>query len=132
MTARRPGAVPRVRGATAERLVETWLVQRGCLPLARNFPTRYGELDLVVAERDTVVFVEVKRRRTGAAIGALESVTPQKARRIVLAAQEYVRRAALDERALRFDVVAVTSAGRGRPPELVRIEAAFDASVLEE
>ena len=44
---------------------------------------------------------------------------------------QHAARAGLEERALRFDVVAVTPAGRGRPPLIARIEGAFDASALD-
>lgn len=130
MPAATGGARPRKRGNVAEDLAERWFTERGAFVLARNFPSRYGELDLVVAEGELVVFVEVRRRRAGSAVDALASVTPAKARKVVLAAQEYVARAGIDDRPLRFDVLSVTPRGRGRPAWIERIEGAFDASVL--
>jgi putative endonuclease len=116
---------PRRAGLRAEQLVESHLVARGWLPLSRNHVVRGGEVDLVLSDGPTVVFVEVKRRRAGAAVDAFESVTAAKQRRIVRAARDFLSRAGLEERPVRFDVVAVTT--RGRQASFEHLEAAFDA-----
>ncbi len=118
-------------GQKAEALAESFLVRQGYLPLARNHVVRGGEVDLVVAQGAVVVFVEVKRRRKGAAVDALASVTQAKQRRIVRAAFDYVRRARLEERPLRFDVVGLSLLPKGEP-QFVHVEGAFDASVAGE
>lgn len=51
-------------GAMGERLVAFALKQRGCTILAKNVRTKYGEVDLVAKQRDVVLFVEVKTRRS--------------------------------------------------------------------
>ena len=125
---------PRARreaGLAAERLAETHLVTRGWFPLARNHVVRGGEVDLVMRDGAEVVFVEVKRRRTGGVDRALESVTPAKQARVVRAATDYLVRAGLCEAPVRFDVVVVTG-GPGASSTCLHIPAAFDASVTGE
>jgi putative endonuclease len=56
------------RGAAAEALAAEFLVARGLIILERNYRCRSGEIDLIVRDRDTLVFVEV-RLRSSAAFG---------------------------------------------------------------
>lgn len=120
----------RKSGLAAEAAAESFLVTKGYLPLARNHVVRGGEIDLVLAQGECVVFVEVRRRRRGAAVGAFESVTQAKQKRIVKAAVDYLARAGLTERPVRFDVVAVTPAARGTSV-FDHLENAFDAAVAD-
>lgn len=120
----------RSSGLAAEAAAESFLVSKGYFPLARNHVVRGGEVDLVLRQGEVVVVVEVRRRRRGAAVGAFESVTPAKQRRIVRAALDYLARAGLTAAPVRFDVVAVTSSGRA-PLLLEHLENAFDASVAD-
>ena len=69
-------------GALGEQLAVDQLIGLGLKILDRNWRCRYGELDVIAVEADTVVFVEVKTR-TGDGFGGLaEAVTPQKVRRL--------------------------------------------------
>lgn len=128
------GARPRRRGTRAEALAEAYLVREGYCPLARNHHALGGEVDLIVGRDGAIVFVEVKMRRPGSVISPIESVTRSKQRRVVQAAFDYVQRHRLEDRDMRFDVVAVTSGGaRSRqPPVIEHIEAAFDTMVLDD
>ncbi len=130
---RRP-RLPRVRrepdrrkvetGAEGETLAVEHLVASGCSILDRNVRYPGGELDIVAEERGDLVFVEVRRRRTGACGGALESVTPTKRARVVRAARIWMaRHPRAAERPVRFDVVAVD----GEPPAVTWVRGAFDA-----
>jgi putative endonuclease len=113
--------VSREAGARAERRAEEFLVGRGLSILARNFRTRFGEIDLVARDGETVVFVEV-RFRAGTAFGTpQETVTPAKRRRIIRAALAYAQSRAPDA-PLRFDVVAISPRG------LEHIPGAFDGT----
>lgn len=116
----------RRRGLTSEVEAESYLVRQGYLPVARNHVCRGGEVDLVMQDGETVVFVEVKRRRPGARVEALESITVTKRRRVVRAATDWAMRAGALERPLRFDVVAVTPGRSG--PTFLHLADAFDAS----
>jgi putative endonuclease len=107
------------RGAPAEDLAASFLTRRGLRVLERNYRCRMGEIDIVAASGDTLVFVEVRARSSEAYGGAAASVTERKRRRIVAAARHYLARHGA-ERACRFDVVLV------RGPER-RIEWLTDA-----
>jgi putative endonuclease len=97
------------------------LVQRN-YRVARGPNARGGEIDLILRERDgTLVFVEVRVRRSATHGGAAASIGAAKQRRLILAAQHFLQA----ERTLppcRFDVVAID----GERIEWLR--AAFDAS----
>ncbi len=80
-------------GDTAERIAELFLIKRGLILIARNYRCRFGEIDLVMQARETLVFVEVRLRRTHKGNdfgGPAASITPVKQARIVAAAQHYL------------------------------------------
>ena len=97
------------RGATAERAAEAWLCRHGLYPLARNVRWRAGELDLIMRDGDTVVFIEVRQRASARWGGAAASIDLAKRRRLALTAQWWLSRhgAALGWPACRFDVIAI-------------------------
>jgi putative endonuclease len=77
-------------GARAERLAAAFLTARGLTIVARNVRSRFGEIDLVARDGDTLVFVEVRMRRSAAFGGAAESITAAKRTRLVAAAESYL------------------------------------------
>lgn len=121
------GAAPTTReaGAEAEAQALRALQAAGLRLLERNYRTPGrggGEIDLIVQERDgTVVFVEVRMRRGGAFGSAAGTVGAIKQRRIIFAAQHFLRRWP-EPPPCRFDVVAVEAGS------LEWLKAAFDAS----
>lgn len=89
--------------------------QRACLELeragfkllARNYTTRHGELDLVMRDGGTVVFVEVRYRKSASHGDAATSVTAGKQAKLILAAQHWLAAHPRHARgACRFDVVS--------------------------
>ena len=65
-------------------------MRQGLAIVARNFRTRFGEIDLVARDGDTLVFVEVRMRRSARYGGAIESITAAKRARLVAAANGYL------------------------------------------
>lgn len=92
-------------GAAAEDLAAAYLARNGLAILARNYRCRGGEIDLVAREGATLVFVEVRYRRSQAFGGAGGSVDARKQARILLAARRYL--AGQGDVACRCDVVAL-------------------------
>ncbi|MEO8508282.1 MAG: YraN family protein [Betaproteobacteria bacterium] len=92
------------RGARAEALAADFLIARGLVLVARNFRTRQGEIDLIVRDRDTLVFVEVRLRARSGYGGAAASITAAKRTRLVAAAQAYLAQLGR-EPPCRFDAV---------------------------
>ena len=93
-------------GAGAEDAAERLLTRHGLEILARNYRTRFGEIDLVAREGATLVFVEVRLRSGARFGGAAASVTASKQRRIQHAARHYLSRLATQP-PCRFDVVTL-------------------------
>jgi putative endonuclease len=115
----------RRRGREAERLAAEFLSAQGFEILARNHATRRGEVDLVCRDGEVVCFVEVRSRAGDAQGGPEETVGPRKALRVVAAAKDWALRNDALERAIRFDVVAVTF--EAPSPRIDHFRAAFDA-----
>ncbi len=125
----RPPPLPRTdrTGAAFEALARTYLEAAGLRWLAANVRYRIGELDLVMREGATVVFVEVRYRHTFAFGGSAPSVDARKQRKLVLAAQCFLAdHPALAREPCRFDVVAIQ--GAPAQPQIHWLRAAFDAA----
>jgi len=104
----------RARGEAWETRALQELQRAGLVLLARNWQCRYGEIDLVMREGDTLVFVEVRFREAGASGGALASVGPAKRAKLVRAAQLYLAQSpAAASGTCRFDVVAFDGCADG-------------------
>lgn len=116
----------RDRGQWAERVARDYLASRGLEPLCENYRFKGGEIDLIMRDGDTIVFIEVRyRKHSGFGSGA-ESVTQQKQRRVIATAQHYLQHTAkLVDRPCRFDVVAISKDIHKH--EVEWIPGAFDA-----
>ena len=114
-------------GRRGEAAAARYLWWRGYRIVERNCRTSLGEIDLVAVQRRTVVFVEVKTRRTHETGHPLEAVTRQKQRRLIRAALAYLRRHDLLEYAARFDVIAVTWPDGARHPRIEHVAGAFES-----
>ncbi|MFG6666738.1 YraN family protein [Halomonas sp. HNIBRBA4712] len=114
----------RARGAATEQLAARWLARKGLTLVTANYHVKGGELDLVMMDGDTLVFVEVKHRVNHTRGHPLETITPTKKRRLIRAASLYLAHQAVST-PCRFDILALT----GHPPalEFHWEKAAFDA-----
>lgn len=97
-------------GWFGEELALATLLEHGLRLVTRNYRCKAGELDLVMLDGKTLVFVEVRTRASSEYGGAAASVTWNKQRRLARAAEHLLmRRAELRRYAARFDVVAITT-----------------------
>jgi len=94
-------------GDAAEALAAAYLVRQGLRLVARNWRVRGGEIDLVCTDGATLVFVEVRLRRSRAYGGAAASITAAKQQRLIVAARHYLQRhpRSARDRPCRFDAV---------------------------
>ena len=99
-------AAPGVTGARAEALAADYLRAQWLAIVARNFRTRFGEIDLIARDRDALVFVEVRMRRSRRFGGSIASITAAKRRRLVSAANGYLAMIGR-EPPCRFDAVVM-------------------------
>jgi putative endonuclease len=120
-----------------ERLAARHLEARGCEVIARNFRTRFGELDLVARDERFLVFCEVKtrivrgvRRPPSAAnpLGPFASIGARKQRQVRAMAREWLAQDLLEGARppeIRFDAIGISFDARGRLLSLEHLEAAF-------
>ena len=96
------------QGRLAEEFACRYLQQRGLRLLARNYHCRRGEIDLVMKDRDSIVFVEVRFRRNVRFGTAAETVDRAKQSRLIAAANHYLLcHTEAARRPCRFDVVSI-------------------------
>ena len=94
-------------GTQGEALAAAHLEGLGMRIVGRNYRSRYGEVDLVAREGETLVFVEVKTRRGDSYGTPEESVTPRKLDRLAKTAARYLQQHGLDQSAWRVDLIAI-------------------------
>jgi len=114
-------------GRTGERLAAEHLERRGFAILARNHRTRWGEIDLIAADAQRIVFCEVKTRRAGAAARPFDGLREAQCRRLRRMAAAWLQEQAERPRTpeLRFDAIGVTIDAYGRLVALEHLEGAF-------
>lgn len=93
-----------VRG---EKGARDYLEKKGYKILAANYKTKVGEIDLIAADKGTLVFVEVKARTSDAFGQPIEAVTPYKVRKIVLVAKQFMLQKRVGDVPVRFDVIEI-------------------------
>ncbi|MDR2244957.1 MAG: YraN family protein [Burkholderiales bacterium] len=105
--------VSQKRGQEAEALAVGFLERQGLVVVARNVRNRYGEIDIIARDGDTLVFVEVRLRGSHAFGGAVASISAQKQQRLWRAAQRYLVELG-QEPPCRFDAVLLETLDRER------------------
>ena len=122
----------RHHGELGERIAEEHLQHRGYRILARNFRTRFGELDLIAADERTLVFCEVKTRLSSSSrgpAGPLDAIGTRKRERLRGMARQWLAETAGADRPrpkdLRFDAIGVILTPTGALVALEHVEAAF-------
>jgi len=107
-------------GRRGERAAEKYLRRNGYRIVARNFRAAGAEIDLVAMDGETLVFVEVKTRRSRIAGAPEEAVDERKQTRMRRAAEVFARRYRENEIEMRFDIAAVDASGKRLEIELLR------------
>ena len=110
------------RGNASEKLACKYLTDRGLSLVVTNYHSRFGEIDLIMQDKDVLVFVEVRYRKSNTFGGAATSVTPAKQRKITLTAMQFLQKNKKTDVMCRFDVVALDEG------KTEWIKSAFDAA----
>ena len=113
-------------GNRGELLAAEFLEKLGYKILHRQLRGRFGELDLVALDGETVVFIEVKTRSNSAAGHPTESITPSKQAHMSRAALEFLKKRRWLNHRSRFDVVAIIWPTDGQPPKIEHYISAFE------
>ena len=111
-------------GLEGERLAEAFLRRSGLKTADRRYSTPVGELDLIMRDGSTIVFVEVKTRSSRQWADPEEAVSLPKQRKMARCAQWYLRHKRCEDRPCRFDIVAVILPEDGEP-EIEHLPDAF-------
>jgi putative endonuclease len=95
--------------------------------IARNHRTRFGELDLIAFDGETIVFCEVKTRRAGARVSTWDAIGTEKRRQVRAIAAAWLAETPGRPyaEALRFDAIGVQLDARGELVRLDHLEGAF-------
>ncbi len=120
------GLLNRLLGNKGERRAAKFLRGRGYRILARQCAGRLGEIDLIALNGETIVFVEVKTRRSDVAGHPVEAITQAKQKKLTALALAYLKRHGLLEHRARFDVVTIIWPEGSRRPEIEHYENAFE------
>jgi len=107
---------PKALGRWGERQAEKLLKSKGLKTLTRNFSSRAGELDIVMVAPDrSIVFVEVKTRRSEDFAAIETAITTAKKKRMTTTARYFLASLNIENRPYRFDVVTVTLPEKDKP-----------------
>jgi len=104
------------KGQYAEELACKFLKQQGLSCLNKNYHCRYGEIDLIMKQDSTIVFVEVRYRKADSLVDSVTSIDLQKQRKLYRSAENYLQQKKIpDSIPARFDVIAITQAEKADP-----------------
>jgi putative endonuclease len=109
----RTGVILKSKGFAIERLAEEYLVSHGLTLIDRNYTCRRGEIDLIMNDRDVVVFVEVRFRKNIRHGTPEETITLAKIKKLIFAAKLFLQTHPEHDTACRFDVIGATQSLSG-------------------
>lgn len=95
-----------MQGAIAEQIAVKFLQQKGLILIETNFRCKYGEIDLIMRDDNTLVFVEVRLRNNQSYGGAGMSITPHKQKKLTHSAEYYLQKHG--NVACRFDAILLS------------------------
>ena len=115
------------KGRFGESIAEKYLVKKGLNVVKKNYFSRFGEIDIVASNGDTLIFVEVKLRKRNSFCSGREAVNYSKRRKIIKTALSFISENSSDLNA-RFDVIEIQDVERasgGKTGNIVHLENAF-------
>lgn len=121
------GLYRKIFGDNGEKIAEKHLERLGYRIVERNYRCRYGEIDLIARDGDTLVFVEVKTRSSTGFGTPGQSVDYRKQRHMIRTSLAYMNEKDLHEVEARFDVVSIV-----RTPEKTETEVIKDAFTADD
>ena len=107
-------------GRESESLAVRYLKKNGYKILEQNYRNKLGEIDIIAKEKDTLVFVEVKARKSNLFGSPKWAVTPKKQRKISMVALYYLKATKQTHVKARFDVVSLSLAEDNPRTEIIK------------
>ena len=111
-------------GEKGESMAARYLKTTGYKIIEKNYRTQLGEIDIIAQDGKTIVFVEVKSRRSVQFGSPKWAITPQKQRKISMVALQYLKKTDQSSAKARFDVVTIIATRDKQTIEI--INNAFD------
>ena len=116
----------RKSGKRAEDIAANYLKKQNVKIISRNFHSRFGEIDLIGLEKETLVFIEVRYRKNEDYLSAIETIDRHKCKKIIITSEVYLnKRKKYQSYQCRFDVITIT--GDINEPVIEWIKSAFQA-----
>ena len=113
-------------GKIAEEFAANYLIRQGLKLIARNFHCRFGEIDLIGLEQDTLIFTEVRYRKNEKHLAVVETIDQRKCRKLIITSKYFLNKhRTYQSHQCRFDVIAIT--GDINKPVIEWIKNAFQA-----
>jgi putative endonuclease len=112
-------------GKQAEELASQYLQKQNLTLITQNYHCRRGEIDLIMQDQQTLVFVEVRYRKNARFGSALESIDYRKQTKIITTAEHYLLQSEDDYFDYRFDVIAIMPTHHSDEAEITWIKNAF-------
>jgi len=113
-------------GQQAEQLAKTYLLQHGLTLITQNYYCRRGEIDLIMQDGHSLIFVEVRYRKSSKFGSALESVDRRKQTKLIVTAEHYLQQNTSTFSSCRFDVIAITT--ENNTPSITWVKDAFQTN----
>jgi putative endonuclease len=114
------------KGRIGEAEACRWLEEKEYRILQRNWRCRSGEVDIIAAREELLIFVEVRSRSSAAAFGTpQESVNQRKMQQVRATAAVYIQLNGEHDRQIRFDVIGVMIDNAGKVGSVQHVENAF-------
>lgn len=113
-------------GQQAELVACQFLLNHKLKLITKNYRCRRGEIDLIMQDNKTLVFVEVRYRKNDRFGSALESVNQRKQAKIIITAEHYLQQNTHSFSGFRFDVVAISPSQQTH--EIIWVKDAFHSN----
>lgn len=113
-------------GQQAELLACQYLQRHKLKLITKNYHCRRGEIDLIMQDKTTLVFIEVRYRKSNRFGSALESVDYKKQAKIIITAEHYLLQNTKSFAGYRFDVIAISPTHESE--EIIWVKDAFHSN----
>ena len=114
-------------GKIGETYALNYLKKQGLSIRAKNFHSAFGEIDIIAEDQKTLVFVEVKLRKSTDHGSPFDFISPWKQDKIRKTAEFYLLRHRLRNKPCRFDAIGIVGDVKGDEIDVVSIEWIRDA-----
>jgi putative endonuclease len=116
-------------GKQSEAAALGYLEKNGYRILEQNYRTQRGEIDIIAQDGDTLVFAEVKSRKSKRFGTPKSAVSPEKQKKLSMAAVQWLKDRNCQNRKARFDVITLFFPSKENQPHIELIRNAFEFSI---